>query len=395
MSADACPAAAPGTAEPRPEVAEIFRRFGPAYLRNHVLSPEQAQVLRHINDCRTPALGGEEKTCDHCGVSFTRWFSCRDRHCPTCQGVQQLTWIANRLKRVVPTHYFHVVFTLPAELRSLALANRKLAYDLLFSAATETLLELASTHWGALPGITAVLHTWTRQLEFHPHLHCIVTGGGLDDDDGWASCERDFLFPVHVLSKLFRGKFLAGLLAAHAAGDLRFVGTSAHLAEPAHFAAMRRLLYDRDWVVYAKQPFGGPEQVIRYLGRYTHRVGISTSRLVAIAPDAITFRTHGHATCALPPAEFIRRFLLHVLPKGFRKIRHYGLLAPANVPTKLAKAIQVLDGARRQRAAARQESPSEPTTIARCTPNRQCPTCQVGQLRVRLLPPARAPPVAP
>ena len=281
MSADACPAAAPGTAEPRPEVAEIFRRFGPAYLRNHVLSPEQAQVLRHINDCRTPALGGEEKTCDHCGVSFTRWFSCRDRHCPTCQGVQQLTWIANRLKRVVPTHYFHVVFTLPAELRSLALANRKLVYDLLFSAATETLLELASTHWGALPGITAVLHTWTRQLEFHPHLHCIVTGGGLDADDGWASCERDFLFPVHVLSK----------------------------------PGWWRCLGDK--------------------------------------------------------------------------------LAPANVPTKLAKAIQVLDGARRQRAAARQESPSEPTTIARCTPNRQCPTCQVGQLRVRLLPPARAPPVAP
>ncbi|MBA2319684.1 MAG: IS91 family transposase [Deltaproteobacteria bacterium] len=377
-------------------MADIFRRFGPAYLRSHVMSPEQGQVLRHIISCRTPALGGRLSTCDHCKATFTRYYSCRDRHCPTCQGAQQLGWIERRLDRVLPTHHFHVVLTLPAELRPLALANRRVVYDLLFAAATDTLLELAATHWRALPGITAVLHTWTRQLELHPHLHCIVTGGGLglDPDDGWIASDPDFLFHVAILSSLFRGKFMAGLVAAHAAGDLHFAGTSAHLAEAEHFTALRRLLYSTDWITYAKRPFGGPEQVVRYLGRYTHRVGTSSSRLVAIDDHAVTFRTHGHDTCTLELDEFIRRFLMHVLPKGFRKIRHYGLLAPSNVPTKLVTARQLLDGARRQRGESA-PLPLKPNFVPPDPSDRQCPKCQVGRLYRFEIPPARAPPVPP
>jgi hypothetical protein len=392
----ACPAIVPGTAESRLEVADIFRRFGPAYLRSHVLAPEQAQVLRHIISCRTPALGGRLSFCDHCKTKFTRYYSCRDRHCPTCQGAQQLAWIERRLARVLPTHHFHVVFTLPAELRPLALANRRVVYDLLFAAATDTLLELAATHWHALPGITAVLHTWTRQLELHPHLHCIVTGGGLglDPDDGWTASDPDFLFHVAVLSSLFRGKFMAGLLVAHAAGHLHYAGTSAHLADVEHFAALRRLLYNTNWVTYAKRPFGGPEQVVRYLGRYTHRVGISNSRLVAIDDHAITFRTRGHETCTVEHDEFLRRFLLHVLPKGFRKIRHYGLLAASNVPTKLVTARQILDGVRRQRGEP-EPLPLKPNFVLPDPSDRRCPVCQVGHLYRFEIPPARAPPAPP
>ena len=380
-----CPPA-PGGSSARLEVAEVFRRFGPTYLCTHVLSPEQARVLRHILDCRTPALGGHVDTCDHCGKTWRSYNSCRDRHCPVCQGAQQLRWIERRVERLVPTHHFHVVFTLPAELRPVALANRKVVYDLLFKAATDTLLELAQDRWDAVPGITAVLHTWTRQMQLHPHLHCVVTGGGLADDDGWVACKPTFLFPVKVLGALFRGKFLDGLVRAHAAGALRFVGSSAQLAQPGAFAQLRRLLYAKAWVVYAKRPFGGPQQVLRYLGRYTHRVAISSSRLVSI-DDAIVFRTHGKRTCRLTPDDFIRRFLLHVLPHRFRKIRHYGLFAPSNVRRRLPIAQDIVGGMnrydRRDAEAGRSVRPQRPET---------CPDCQLGRLRRSMLPPARAPP---
>jgi hypothetical protein len=397
MSSHACPAAPPGTAEERPTLADLFRRFGPDYLDRTLLSPEQARVLRHVIACRTAVMGGYVDTCDLCGRHWDNYYSCRDRHCPTCQGAQQAKWIESRLERVLPTHHFHVVFTVPAELRPLALANRRLVYDLLFASATDTLLELAKTHWTAIPGITAVLHTWTRQMEFHPHLHCIVTGGGLAlDGDGWISCRPDFLFPVKVLSALFRGKFLDHLASSHQDGALRFVGTSAPLADPDQFAALRRRLYEEPWVVYAKRPFGGPQQVVRYLGRYTHRVALSNSRLVSVDPDAIVFRTHGKRTCSLAPDEFLRRFLLHVLPKGFRKIRHYGLLAPANVSTRLATAKDLLEGVRKtRRKTASHDPPPASLTPIRSSADRRCPACQIGLLSRRTLPPARAPPASP
>ena len=383
-----CPAAPDGSAPVG--VAEIFRCFGPAYLRTHVLSPEQARVLRHLIDCRTPALGGHVDLCTHCGKTWKTYNSCRDRHCPICQGAQQRRWIERRLERLVATHHFHVVFTLPEALRPVALANRRVVYGLLFEAATETLLELGETHWDALPGITAVLHTWTRQMGYHPHLHCIVTGGGLADDDGWVACRPNFLFPVRVIGALFRGKFLAGLVNAYEAGELEFVGTSAELSDPAAFATLRRSLYDQRWVVYAKRPFGGPEQVIRYLGLYTHRVGISSSRIVSIADDGIVFKTRGDKRCRLHPDEFLRRFLLHVLPHRFRKIRHYGLFAPSNVGTRLATAQSLLAGMNRS---ARRASP-----LAESAPPRaeRCPSCEVGRLiRLRLEPRRAVPPRAP
>jgi hypothetical protein len=397
MSSLACPAAPPGTAEERPTLAGFFRRFGPDYLERTRLSPEQARVLRHLIECRTAAMGGYVDTCDHCARSWDVFHSCRDRHCPTCQGAQQRKWIESRLERVLPTHHFHVVFTLPAQLRPIALANRRLVYDLLFASATDTLLELARTHWEAIPGITAVLHTWTRQMEFHPHLHCIVTGGGLAlDGECWIACRPAFLFAVKALSALFRGKFLDRLVTAYQGGELQFTGTSAPFADADQFAALRRQLYDEPWVVYAKRPFGGPQQVVRYLGAYTHRVALSNSRLVSFDSTNVLFRTHGKRTCALHPDEFLRRFLLHVLPSGFRKIRHYGLLAPANVQTKLAVAANILDGARRaRRHGASCEPPSVPMPTGLPTPDGICPACGVGRLRRHTIPAARGPPRSP
>jgi hypothetical protein len=393
----ACPAARPGTAEVRPEVADIFRRHGPAYLRNHVLPPQVAKVLRNIIECRTVALGGHAAVCDTCGGEWFHYNSCFDRHCPTCQGSLAAVWTSERLERLVPTHHFHVVATCPAELRPVALANPRLVYDLLFAAVSETLLELAADRWQALPAITAVLHTWNRQMGYHPHVHCIVTGGGLSfDGERWVPCRPNFVFPVKVLSALIRGKFMDGFVRAYEAGRLRFVGTSAHLDDPDEFAALRRALYDANWVVYAKRPFGDAENVIRYLSRYTHRVAISSSRLVSADDDAVVFRTKGDGTCRLHPDEFIRRFLLHVLPHRFRKIRHYGLSAPSNVRTRLPLA-QRLAGAlnrRRRRAHPPPTTPMPP----RSRPPRvgdRCPACALGVLVRQPLPLARAPPVLP
>jgi len=298
----ACPAVAPGTAGVRPELAEIFRRFGTTYLASHVLSPEQGRVLRHIIACRTPAMGGHAHSCDQCGHSWHAYNSCRERHCPICQGRQQRRWIENRERRLVPTHHFHVVFTEPDALRPLNLANRAPLYDLLFHVARNTLLELAADRWDALPGITAVLHTWTRQMLYHPHLHCIVTGGGLADDDSWVACRKNFLFPVKVLGALFRGKFLTGLRALFDARELHFVGTSAHLEHPVAFEALLADLRRQSWVVYAKKPFGSTHRLVRYLGLYTHRVAISSSRILAVEDHAIVFKTRADKPqCRLSP----------------------------------------------------------------------------------------------
>jgi predicted Zn-ribbon and HTH transcriptional regulator len=328
------------------EVADIFRVHGQEYLREHALSAEQQKVMAHILACRTEVLGGHLETCDQCGYQEQSYNSCGDRHCPKCQALVQSQWIEKRKERTLPTHYFHLVFTLPDQLRSLALCNRKVIFKMLFAAAAETLLELGRDprHLGGLLGITAVLHTWTRQLDFHPHVHCIVTGGGLDEEGGrWARAKPDFLFPVKVLSSLFRGKFLAALHRAHERGQLEFAGGCADLAVGDNFTKLKDQLYRKDWVVYAKRPFGGPEHVFEYLGRYTHRVAISNYRLLAMDNDGVTFATKDGQTATLAPTEFIRRFLMHVLPKDFVKIRHYGLKAASNVNTKLKRAKEILE----------------------------------------------------
>jgi hypothetical protein len=320
------------------EVADIFRAHGEVYRQQHVLTPDQEKVMRAIEACRTEVLGGHLDVCDSCGYSRPSYNSCRDRHCPKCQSLTQAKWIEERMERLLPVHYFHVVFTLPPSLRPVARRNQRAVYKLLFEAATRTLLTLGDdpARLGGQLGITAVLHTWTRELEFHPHLHCIVTGGGLSPDGTtWVPARRKYLFPVKVLSRLFRGLFLDGLKRAHAAGEVRLDGTDLeHLVGP---------LYQTEWVVYAKRPFGGPEQVFKYLGRYTHRVGISNQRLISMDERGVCFATKNGKTITLTPREFIRRFLLHVLPPGFHKIRHYGLWASGKIsPTRLAAARQLL-----------------------------------------------------
>lgn len=315
-------------------------------MRAHALSPDQHAVLRAIARCRTAALGGHVDVCDACGFAAIAYNSCRNRHCPKCQALSQARWIARRMERVLPTHAFHVVFTLPSELHGLVMRNREELFDLLFASAAEALLELGrDPRWlGAELGITSVLHTWTRDLRFHPHVHCIVTGGGLSLDGArWIATRPDFLFPVRVLGALFRGKFLARLARLYDRGALRLDGPASSLADPARFERVKDKLYCSRWVVYAKRPFGGPEQVFRYLGRYTHRVGLSNRRLVSLDHRGVTFRTHGERTATLVPGEFLRRFLLHVLPKGFVKIRHHGLMAASNVTTRLAVARRLLE----------------------------------------------------
>ena len=331
-----------GVERPRLEVADIFREFGAGFRTKHRVTPQQAKVMRAIEACRTAALGGHLDVCEGCGDSRPSYNSCRNRHCPKCQALRQAKWIAERQARVLPTHHFHVVFTVPDSLHSLARQNRARFFDLLFATASQTLLELAADpkRLGGQLGITAVLHTWTRDLRFHPHLHCVVTGGGLSiDGQRWVATRRSYLFPVQVLSKLFRGKFVAGLSEAWAKGLL----TAADLQEPGAFGRLKADLFRKNWVVYAKTPFAGPAQVFSYLGRYTHRVAISNPRLLALDASGVRFVTRGGRTAILTPDVFIGRFLQHVLPDHFVKIRHFGLLAAGNVNTKLPAARRLLE----------------------------------------------------
>jgi hypothetical protein len=306
-----------------------------------VVSPEQRAAMRAIEVCRTEVLGGHVDVCNTCAFARPAYNSCRNRHCPKCQALSQAAWIDKRMAYVLPTHYFHVVFTLPHELGAITLRNRKTLFNLLFSAAARTLLELGKdeARLGAQLGVTAVLHTWTRDLRFHPHVHCIVTGGGLaPQGDRWISSRPKYLFPVRVLSDLFRGKFLDELAQAYDRGELDLGGACVELANPEVFSQLTDTLYRKNWVVYAKRPFAGPEQVFKYLGQYTHRVGISNHRLVSFDDHGVCFRTKNGKQVTVTPTEFIRRFLLHVLPDGFAKIRHYGLHASSNVHTKLTAA---------------------------------------------------------
>ena len=338
---------ATGPGRPRLTVGDIFRAHGEAYRKSHALSEPQRKAMHAIEVCRTPVLGGRVEVCDLCGHTQAVYGSCRNRHCPTCQSLSQARWIENRMERLLPTDYFHVVFTVPDDLlNGLILRNRELFFRLLFEAGSQTLLELGADpkRLGAQPGITCVLHTWTRELKFHAHLHCIVTGGGLNaDGDRWLPAHEGYLFPAKVLAKLFRGKLLASLDAAYQNGKLVLSGPCAELADPKAFAQLKDQLYKKKWVAYCKKPFAGPSQVFNYLGRYTHRVGISNHRLLALSDEGVHFRTRGETTVTLAPEQFIHRFLQHVLPNGFVKIRHYGLMASSNATTKLEVARRLLE----------------------------------------------------
>jgi hypothetical protein len=337
------------------EVADIFRDHGPAWRREQAghLSLGQLKVMSAIEHCRTAALGGHVERCEGCGYSRIAYNSCRDRHCPKCQGAVAKRWLAAREADLLPVEYYHVVFTLPAPIGQIAYYNKALIYGLLFAAAAETLLTIAADpkHLGARIGLTMVLHTWGSALTHHPHVHCIVPGGGISlDGERWVACRRGFFLPVRVLSRLFRRLFCEKLDAAHRAGELQFFAEHQALEKAEAFAAFLKPLRDRDWVVYAKRPFAGPQAVLAYLSRYTHRVAIANSRLIALDEKGVTFkfkdyRAKGrcrYGRMTLPVAEFMRRFLLHVLPPGFHRIRHYGLLANAARVQNLARARELL-----------------------------------------------------
>jgi hypothetical protein len=373
------------------ELADIFRIHGPAYLKafGDSLSGGQRKALRDISVCRTAALGGYVKQCDPCDHREFAYRSCRNRHCSKCQAAARVAWLERRAAELLPVEYFHVVFTLPQALVPLALQNQRVVYGILFRAAAETLLQIAADpkHLGAKIGFLAVLHTWGQNLHHHPHLHCVVPGGGIAPDRSrWISCRQQFLFPVKVLSRLFRGKFAAYLKTAFHQGELGFHGKLAHLREKNNFIAWLNPMTQSEWVVYAKPPFGGPQQVLKYLARYTHRVAISNQRLVALQDGQVTFRwkdySHGnqHRTMTLEASEFIRRFLLHVLPSGFVKIRHFGFLAnrcrQENIPlcrTLLPPTTKPPLPSSRGDSVTK-EQPAEP-------PDR-CPLCKLGRMRL-------------
>src|SRR6202158_232647 len=332
---------------PKLEVADIFRRYGEAYRQLHAasLSIAQRRVMTAIQGCRTAALGGHLERCDCCHHERPCYDSCGDRHCPKCQSLARAEWIEKRKSEVLHTHYFHVVFTVPEQITALAYQNKDLVYGILFRATAETLSTIAADpkHLGAQIGFFAVLHSWGQNLLFHPHLHCVVPGGGPSlDGDRWVSCRPGFFLPVRVLSSLFRRLFLESLERAFDAGKLQFFNTLEPLQKRPAFTRHLANLKERDWVVYAKAPFAGPEQVLDYVGRYTHRVAISNNRLLDIENDQVRFKWKDYRggdqvqTMTLSAGEFIRRFLLHILPNGFQRIRYYGFLGNRHREEKLA-----------------------------------------------------------
>ncbi|MGN8119785.1 IS91 family transposase [Labrys sp. 22185] len=357
------------------EIADIFRAAGPAYRIAHAgrLNLTQLKVMSAIEHCRTASLGGHIEACEDCGQWRIAYNSCRNRHCPKCQGAAARTWLTEREADLLPVGYFHVVFTLPAEVADIAFQNKALIYDLLFRAASETMLTIAADpeHLGARIGITAVLHTWGSAMTHHPHVHMIVPGGGIAlDGSRWISSRPAFLLPVRVLGALFRRLFLTRLVALYDAGRLAFFGSQARLTERRAFLRHLAPVRKTRWVVYAKAPFAGPQAVLAYLSRYTHRVAISNRRLIKFDESGVTFRykdyrrddTDRQQVMTLATHEFIRRFLLHVLPSGFHRIRHYGLLAGSARQASLALARELLDVA----APSDDDSPGEPDVRPSC-----------------------------
>jgi len=393
---------------PRPaiELADIFRQHGQAYRAAHALSRQQLRVMRAIQVCRTAILGGHVESCSQCDFTRIAYNSCRNRHCPKCQNSERAQWLESRKAELLPVEYFHVVFTVPEEVARIAFYNQKIVYGILFRAASQTLLTIARDpkHLGGEIGFFAVLHTWGQNLLHHPHVHCVVPGGGLSPDhQRWIACRPGFFLPVRVLSRLFRRLFLEALQEAFQQGQLHFFGEIAALKDKAAFLESLEPLRQREWVVYAKPPFGGPQQVLEYLGRYTHRIALSNDRLLALDRGEVTFQWKDYRQApqrnsrrmTLSVGEFIRRFLIHTLPPGFPRIRHFGFLANRFRKEKLALCRRLL---------ATPASELLPNT-AQCLlllatltppPSAACPKCGVGVLlRTSLLPayhwPARPP----
>jgi len=370
---------------PALEVADIFRGHGAAWRRANAghVSLGQLKVMSAIESCRTAALGGHVARCEKCSYALIAYNSCRNRHCPKCQGAAAREWLAARQAELLPVPYYHVVFTLPAAVADIAYQNKAVIYNLLFKASAETLITIAADpkHLGAQVGVLSVLHTWGSALTHHPHVHMIVPGGGIAlDGKNWVSCRPGFFLPVRVLSRLFRRLFLDKLVAAHKAGQLQFFGRHAPLTHARAFAAYLAPLRNVEWVVYAKRPFGGPEAVLAYLARYTHRVAISNSRLIALDDNGVTFkwkdyRVEGrdrYKVMTLATHEFIRRFLSHVLPPGFHRIRHYGLFANGSRADNIARARELLNvrAPQTQSADVNAGNADEPPTLSQ-----PCPCC--------------------
>lgn len=389
---------------PRPTVAEVIRSCVDKFLEKYgaKLTAQQRRALRDMTVCRTAALGGHVLECSQCGHRQIAYNSCGNRHCPTCQATAAARWLEVHAADLLPVPYFHLVFTIPNVLDPLALSNPRVVYDLLVRAAAQTVLEVAANpdRLGARTGVLAVLHTWGQTLQFHPHVHCVVPGGGLSPDGSrWVRSRPDYFLPVLVLSRVFRGKLLAGLRAAYAAGRLRFPGGSREAAAAdAYFEQLMSAAVRTDWVVYAKRPFGGPEVVLKYLARYTHRVAISNARVLEADDEFIRFRYKDYAhrnrkrVMRLSALEFVRRLLLHVLPPGFVRIRHYGLLSNRQRRQNLALCRQLLEGA------APEAEPGEPVNTpepaAPITPARSCRNCGAARMIViEEFPPLSAEPI--
>lgn len=375
------------------ELADIFRQCGEAYRQEHgtALSPEQRRAMQAIEQCRTATLGGHVDECDRCGHRVISYNSCRNRHCPKCQSLQKAEWLAERQAELLPVEYFHVVFTIPEEIAAIALQNKRCVYEILFHTAAQTLLRIAADpkHLGAEIGFLSVLHTWGQNLSHHPHLHCVVPGGGLSPDGArWVSCRAGFFLPVKVLSRLFRRLFLEALERAFRRGELTFHGKSQELAAPDRFADVVKRARSREWVVYAKPPFGGPAQVLSYLGRYTHRVALSNDRLLKLEGGQVSFRWKDYRrgnqikVMTLEASEFIRRFLLHVLPRGFQRLRHYGYLSNRQRAEKLGRCRRLLGvrSAQDEELAPADTAPEADVTGERLAP---CPECHFGRMRRR------------
>src|SRR5580700_11061248 len=379
---------------PKLEVADVFRRYGEAYREQHgaSMSTGQRRVMSAIEVCRTAALGGHLERCDECGQERNSFNSCRDRHCPKCQSLARAQWIEDRQSELLEAPYFHVVFTVPEEIAAIACQNKKVVYGILFRVTAETLTTIAADrkHLGAQIGFFAVLHSWGQNLLFHPHLHCVVPGGGPSPDgDRWVSCRSGFFLPVRVLSRLFRQLFLEWLEKAFDAGQLHFFTSLLQLHDPAAFVAYLDPLRDAEWVVYAKAPFAGPQQVLDYVGRYTHRVAISNHRLLDIEDGQVQFRYKDYRnesqqkTMTLSADEFIRRFLLHVLPDGFQRIRYYGFLSNRHREEKLERCRQLLGPESAHSTTPATEPPKDYRDRYEALTGvslRLCPVCRRGQM---------------
>jgi len=381
------------------EVADVFRRYGPAYVQTHNdrIGRVERRVMSAIELCRTAALGGHVEGCRNCGTMHVAYNSCRNRHCPKCQGAVARDWLEARAGDLLPVPYFHIVFTLPSEIAAIAFQNKAAVYGILFRIAAETLRIIAADpkHLGAEIGLVAVLHSWGQTLSYHPHLHCIVPGGGLSPDGTrWIACRPNFFLPVRVLSRLFRRLFLQALRTAFDDGRLKFFNDIVGFADLQAFARLLTTASRRDWVVYAKPPFGGPEQVLAYLSQYTHRVAIANFRFISMEDGKVTFRwrdyRHGcrPRQMTLEAKEFIRRFLLHTLPDGFHRIRHYGFLANGKRAARLAACRVML--------AAQTPEPEIAEPVAKGAPTpRPCPCCGRPMVTIGIWYFGQAPPHRP